>query len=63
MQFNNPLLYVLMVASLACLVLDIFMDAGTLMDMWVIFGVIIATAVIGFIQEGKAESSLEALKK
>ena len=63
MQFHNPLLYVLMVAALASLALDIFMDAGTLMDMWVILGVIIATAVIGFIQEGKAESSLEALKE
>jgi Ca2+-transporting ATPase len=63
MQFHNPLLYVLMVAALACVALEIFMDAGTLMDMWVILGVIIATAVIGFIQEGKAESSLEALKK
>ncbi|MGD9118651.1 MAG: HAD-IC family P-type ATPase [Dehalococcoidia bacterium] len=63
MQFHNPLLYVLMVAVLASLALDIFMDAGTLMDMWVILGVIIATALIGFIQEGKAESSLEALKE
>lgn len=63
MQFHNPLLYVLMVAALACIALEIFMDAGTLMDMWVILGVIIATAVIGFIQEGKAESSLESLKE
>jgi len=63
MQFHNPLLYVLMVAALACVALEILMNAGTLMDMWVILGVIIATAVIGFIQEGKAESSLEALKE
>ncbi|MFC2069433.1 cation-translocating P-type ATPase, partial [Chloroflexota bacterium] len=35
----------------------------TLMDMWVIIGVVLATAIIGFLQEGKAESSLEALKK
>ncbi|OGO21028.1 MAG: hypothetical protein A2144_11000 [Chloroflexi bacterium RBG_16_50_9] len=33
------------------------------MDMWVIIGVVLATVVIGFIQEGKAEASLEALKK
>ncbi len=62
-QFNNPLLYVLMVAALAGLALHFFMDADTLMDTWVIIGVVVATAVIGFIQEGKAESSLEALKK
>lgn len=63
LQFNNPLLYVLMVASIALLWLHYFMDADTLMDMWVIVGVVLATAIIGFIQEGKAESSLEALKK
>jgi len=62
-QFNNPLLYVLMVAAIVCFFLYSFMDADTLMDMWVIIGVVIATAIIGFIQEGKAESSLEALKK
>jgi len=62
-QFNNPLLYVLMAAAAAGLVLHFIMDADTLTDTWVILGVIVATAVIGFIQEGKAESSLEALKK
>jgi len=36
---------------------------GKFMDMWVIIGVVLATVVIGFIQEGKAEASLEALKK
>ena len=62
-QFHNPLLYVLMVAAIVCLILYYFMEADTLTDMWVIIGVVLATAVIGFIQEGKAESSLEALKK
>ncbi len=62
-QFHNPLLYVLMVAAAGCYLLHIFADAGTMMDMYVIIGVVLATAVIGFIQEGKAESSLEALKK
>ncbi|MFC1964881.1 cation-translocating P-type ATPase [Chloroflexota bacterium] len=57
LQFHNPLLYVLMVAAVIAALLDKFMD------MWVIIGVILATVVIGFIQEGKAEASLEALKK
>jgi len=56
-QFHNALLYVLMVAALIAGLLDKFMD------MWVVIGVILATVVIGFIQEGKAEASLEALKK
>lgn len=57
LQFNNALLYVLMVAAVIAALL------GKFMDMWVIIGVVIATVVIGFIQEGKAESSLEGLKK
>lgn len=63
MQFNNPLLIVLIVAALACFFLWAFMgEEEIIMDMWVIIGVVIATAVIGFIQEGKAEASIDALK-
>lgn len=62
-QFNNPLLIVLMVAALACFFLWAFMgEEEVIMDMWVIVGVVLATAVIGFIQEGKAEASIDALK-
>ena len=57
LQFNNALLYVLMVAAVIAALLNKFTD------MWVIVGVVIATVVIGFIQEGKAEASLEGLKK
>lgn len=57
LQFHNALLYVLLAAAVVAGLL------GEFIDMWVIIGVILATVVIGFIQEGKAESSLEALKK
>jgi len=57
LQFRNALLYVLIVAALIAALL------GKFMDMWVIVGVVLATVIIGFIQEGKAEASLEALKK
>lgn len=57
LQFHNALLYVLMVAALIAGLL------GKFIDMWVIIGVVLATVVIGFLQEGKAEASLEALKK
>jgi len=56
-QFKNALLYVLMAAAVLCALL------GKFTDMYVVIGVVLATVVIGFIQEGKAESSLEALKK
>lgn len=57
LQFHSPLLYILVVAAIICFFLDRFMD------MVVILGVVLATVIIGFIQEGKAEVSLEALKK
>ena len=57
LQFHNPLLYILILAAIVCFFLGKFMDMG------VIMGVVLATVAIGFIQEGKAEASLEALQK
>ncbi len=57
LQFHNALLYVLIAAAIVTFLL------GEFIDMWVIIGVVLATVIIGFVQEGKAESSLEALKK
>ncbi len=56
-QVNNPLVYVLIVAAIFTAIM------GEMIDTAVILGVIIANTVIGFIQEGKAESSIEALEK
>ena len=56
MQFHNPLVYVLLVAALVTAFLDMWMDAT------VILAVVLANTIIGFIQEGKAEASAEALK-
>lgn len=56
-QFHNPLIYVLILAGIVTVFL------GELIDTAVIFGVVIANTAIGFIQEGKAESSIEALEK
>ena len=55
-QFNNLLIYVLLGAGLVTLLLGHFVDAS------VIFGVTVINAVIGFIQEGKAESALDAIR-
>ena len=56
LQFHNPLIYVLLVAGLATLLLEHYIDAG------VIIGVVLVNALIGFIQEGKAEQALEAVQ-
>lgn len=55
-QFNNLLIYVLLSASAVTLFLGQFIDAG------VIAGVVVINAVVGFIQEGRAERALEAIR-
>jgi magnesium-transporting ATPase (P-type) len=56
-QFHNVLIYVLLVACAITTILGHFLDAS------VIFGVIIVNAIIGFVQEGKAENALKAIRQ
>ncbi|MBK6744634.1 MAG: cation-transporting P-type ATPase [Hydrogenophilales bacterium] len=57
LQFNNVLIYVLLAAGGVTALLGHWIDSG------VIFGVVVINACIGFIQEGKAEQALEAIRK
>jgi magnesium-transporting ATPase (P-type) len=56
MQFNNALIYILLAAA----VLTALM--GHWLDTWVILGVVIINAVVGFIQEDKAQKALDSIK-
>ena len=52
-QFNNILVYVLLGAGFVKLMLNLWIDAA------IIFGVVILNALLGFVQEGRAEKALD----
>ncbi|HAV10840.1 MAG TPA: ATPase [Dehalococcoidia bacterium] len=60
-QFNNPLVYVLLIAAAITGILTL-RGEHMLPDTIVIVAVVILNVLLGFIQEGKTESALEALR-
>jgi len=57
LQFNQPLVYILLVAAIVTFFLKEYVDSG------VIFGVILVNAIVGFVQEAKALKAIEALTR
>ena len=57
LQFNQPLVYILLGAAVITFALQEWVDSG------VIFGVVLVNAVIGFVQESKALKAIEALAR
>ncbi len=55
LQFNQPLVYILLGAAAITFALQEWVDSG------VIFAVVLVNAIIGFIQESKALKAIEAL--
>lgn len=57
LQFHQPLIYILLLATIVTLLLGEYIDSS------VIFGVVLINSVIGFIQESKALAAIDALSK
>ena len=55
-HFNDILIYILIIAGIATALM------GHWIDTWVIMGVVVVNALIGFIQEAKAEKALENIR-
>ena len=55
-HFNNVLFYVLLAAGFIKLMMSEWIDAG------IIFAVVVLNALLGFIQEGRAEKALESIR-
>ncbi len=60
-QFKNFMIIILLIAAAISGVVGVMQGEG-LLDTWVILGILLVNALIGAVQEKKAESSLEALK-
>ncbi len=57
LQFHSPLLYILLAAALVTALLQEWVDAS------VVFGVVLVNAIVGYLQEAKAEKAVEALSR